>query len=425
MTAPAMDRRAATARAASDHSSGSATGASFQFSLPRTALVDALARVAPLASAGKLLPILQSILIEAKGGTLTMSATDMERWVRTRVPGVPAAGSGRVALPAKRLTEIVSALPQGQVVTVVITGTRAKITAGRSKFEIIGLSADEWPTPNEFTANDASIKTDGREFVAALTRVQSRVAVQGKSTGTMSNPEWQGAHLAREGGRVTLTCTDGKSVALADLGTDDASPPLGVIIPREAFAHIGRLFAGDEILTVHADDQHVRFAGATSTLTSRLIVGSFPTPLIHKLLSLPPKLSMVVDREEFVAAVSRCAIVSDFGRVDLRFPEAQIQLSGASADAGDAEDAIDATRTVHVAGAVRRIPVYAAAFTACLKAVPGERVQLDITGEKSPIYIRDAANPTSANVAMLMPLNTVDAAEPADAAADHSTGEGV
>src|SRR5436190_5614801 len=66
-----------------------------------------ISRAVPVRSA---LPILQNVLLEAGTDTLTLSATDLELGV-VAVVAAAAATPGRVAVPARLLTDFVAQLP--------------------------------------------------------------------------------------------------------------------------------------------------------------------------------------------------------------------------------------------------------------------------------------------------------------------------
>jgi len=60
------------------------------------------------------IPILANVLIEAKGDEVRMLATDLEVALRSRCAAT-VAKSGSLTLPAKKLYEIVKALPETDV----------------------------------------------------------------------------------------------------------------------------------------------------------------------------------------------------------------------------------------------------------------------------------------------------------------------
>ena len=91
-------------------------------------------------------PVLYNILIEAlENNTVRLTATDLVLTVTTTVDA-QVDEVGKITLPAKKLNEIVSKLGN-ELVTFELEndGTSVNITGKKSIFDIIGLSASEFP----------------------------------------------------------------------------------------------------------------------------------------------------------------------------------------------------------------------------------------------------------------------------------------
>ena len=91
-------------------------------------------------------PVLSNILIEAsEDNFIKFSATDLDiNIVSKTVASVKE--SGKITLPAKKLSEIASKISNKPVTFVLDAATNVvKISCGIAKFELIGISADEFP----------------------------------------------------------------------------------------------------------------------------------------------------------------------------------------------------------------------------------------------------------------------------------------
>src|SRR6266487_1902186 len=91
------------------------------------------------------IPILGNVLMRAEGGELGIAATDLEIGLKsicvskTTVPGT-------VTLPAKRLYEIVRALPDKEIKFKKSEANWVTVTCGSSRFRIAGLPQEDFPT---------------------------------------------------------------------------------------------------------------------------------------------------------------------------------------------------------------------------------------------------------------------------------------
>ena len=90
------------------------------------------------------IPILANVLIEAKGEELRMLATDLEVALRSRCQAA-VAKSGSLTLPAKKLYEIVKALPETDV-RIEQDRNGVKVAADRFDSRMQTLPREDFPT---------------------------------------------------------------------------------------------------------------------------------------------------------------------------------------------------------------------------------------------------------------------------------------
>ena len=80
------------------------------------------------------IPILSNILVEATGGRLTITATDLELSIRTSCDAkVKTEGSGTI--PAKKLLELVRLLPDEEIKFKLLDNHWIQITCGRKTYK--------------------------------------------------------------------------------------------------------------------------------------------------------------------------------------------------------------------------------------------------------------------------------------------------
>ena len=90
------------------------------------------------------IPILSNILMEAKGGQVVLTATDLELGVRCSCPAkVKKEGAGTV--PAKKLLDFVRLLPDTDLTIKFLENHWASITCGRSRTKMAGMSRESFP----------------------------------------------------------------------------------------------------------------------------------------------------------------------------------------------------------------------------------------------------------------------------------------
>lgn len=387
----------ATAVAPKSSARSASTEPTFQIGIARAALLEALTRAVMAAPKRTTLPVLNCALIRAEKGRLGLMCTDLDHTVETSVEAV-VSGHGTAALPAKRLLEIVSALPSSATLEITVKDTRARVVTGRSKFEIIGMPVEEFPAAIQKPQGDAEAEFDA-DFVRAITRVAPH------ASNAMSRPALNCALLEIDELGASVVATDSTRIARVGIQVRQSSKPLqgNFSIPRNAFVAISKLFGDDKTVTIGGTRQQLRIAGETSTLSLRMV--EEPFPLYKQVLAVPPTARVILDRTAFADAIRRVGAIADRERVELTFTERDVTLATVTQDAGDAEDVIDCAFSPSVEmPAPLSVALNPQHLIYALDAMQGEQARIDFTDTKNPVYIRNAAEPDSPTVAVMLPL---------------------
>src|SRR5688500_14557528 len=100
------------------------------------------------------IPILANVLIEARGEELRMLATDLEVALRSKCPA-SVAKAGSLTLPAKKLYEIVRALPETEV-RIEEDKAGVKVAADRFDSRLQTLPREDFPSLPEAPAKSGA-----------------------------------------------------------------------------------------------------------------------------------------------------------------------------------------------------------------------------------------------------------------------------
>jgi DNA polymerase-3 subunit beta len=120
-------------------------GDDVKFRVEREVLADAVAWVARGLPNRPPVPVLSGVLIEAdRAGTITLSAFDYEVSAKVTVAADVDEG-GTVLVTGRLLAEISRALPS-RPVDVTTEGNKVTVTCGTSRFSLLMMQADDYPT---------------------------------------------------------------------------------------------------------------------------------------------------------------------------------------------------------------------------------------------------------------------------------------
>src|ERR1043165_4566268 len=115
-----------------------------EFTVRKFDLLQELTLIQGVVERKTTIPILANVLVHAEGGELGIVATDLEIGLKSVCPSkttVP----GTVTLPAKRLYEIVRALPDKEIKFKRGDANWVTVTCGSSRFRIAGLPQEDFP----------------------------------------------------------------------------------------------------------------------------------------------------------------------------------------------------------------------------------------------------------------------------------------
>lgn len=274
-----------------------------KFKIQREVLLQPLSQVVGVVERRQTLPVLANFLLVARDGNLSVTGTDMEvELVGTVATDIDA--EGEITVPARKLVDIVRALPDGSAISFSVKDNKATMQAGRSRFTLSTLPASEFPATDKVeTLDDVSLPE------SALKTLLDRTAF------AMANQDVRyylnGLLLDFDDGRLRTVATDGHRLAVCDYdGKTGVDGDRQLIVPRKGVLELTRMLTDSEdevVLSVGRN--HVRLIKDGTRFTSKLIDGRFPD--YEAVIPAGADKQVLVDRETFTRALQRAAILSN------------------------------------------------------------------------------------------------------------------
>ncbi len=232
--------------------------------IPRDALLKPLQAVSGIVERRHTLPILANVLLENRDGRLYVTATDLEMQI-TAHSELSGKEPQATTVAARKMQDLLRALPEDALLTVDGTANRMTLRAGRSRFNLQTLPATDYPRIGI-----------GQDQVQALTlpqRESPRVAEIGRvRDGPAGHPLLPQRHAARRSKRASLqaVATDGHRLSWASIAIGGDYERQEVILPRKTVLELGKLLAdSDEPLTLDVLANQVRFRFANIELVTQ------------------------------------------------------------------------------------------------------------------------------------------------------------
>ena len=125
-----------------------------KFTAAREALLKPLQAVIGVVERRQTMPILSNVLMIARDGQLSVTATDLEVELVAQAD-VETESGGEITVSGRKLLDICRALPEGTEVNVSVSGEKLGVRAGRSKFSLATLPAAEFPVVEDIKAGQS------------------------------------------------------------------------------------------------------------------------------------------------------------------------------------------------------------------------------------------------------------------------------
>jgi DNA polymerase-3 subunit beta len=338
----------------------------------KTAIVKALADLSGAISSKTTLPILGNVKMTVEASFLKMEATDLDLVVRCSVP-VEDAEPGETTLPAKRLLQLLREIPT-DVARIEISNDAATVTSGTSRFKLLGLPAEEFPSMTSH-GESTSFELSGHELGGALRRTAYATSTD-ESRYVLNGILMEDVDLS-----LCFIATDGRRLAKCELGSNAT---VNAILPNKAVSMLLRSVDAAEIITVSVGQGWAQFDASGLSIQTKLIEGSFPN--WRQVMPGKATASVRISRQDLLNSVKRVGIMVNerTNAITLEFSGSQVVLSANSPDVGEAKEQVDCEGGVDLKTAVN--PLY---MTQCLAALTSDSITIDLIDEASPLTIQD------------------------------------
>ncbi|MGH8519183.1 MAG: DNA polymerase III subunit beta, partial [Panacagrimonas sp.] len=209
-----------------------------------------------------------------------------------------------ITVGARKLLDILRALPEDTEVTLQQQDKRLLVKAGKSRFTLQTLAAEDFPRLAKPTGGSAKFKLAQRELRRLFSLVQYAMAQQD------IRYYLNGLLMVVEEGSLKLVATDGHRLAFAALRLDGELPRQEVIVPRKTVLELGKLLAdSDAPVKIEITATQAAFSFGAVELVSKLIDGKFPD--YTRVIPTSHKNRLQAAREPLRQALQRAAILSN------------------------------------------------------------------------------------------------------------------
>ena len=302
----------------------------------RDDLLGPLAAVSGIIERRHTLPILSNVLIDCGVGALSFLATDIEIQITSRAALETSGEARSVTVGARKLVDILRALPESAEVTLQQQDKRLLVKAGKSRFVLQTLAAEDFPRLAKPAGDVARFSLQQKELRRLLGLVQYSMAQQD------IRYYLNGLLMVVEDKTLKLIATDGHRLAFASMALDSKLPRQEVIVPRKTVLELAKLLSdSDAEVRIELSSAQASFAFGAVELVSKLIDGKFPD--YTRVIPVGHKNQLTIGRDVLRQALMRAAILSNekFRGVRWVLTDGSLKIVSSNTEQEEAEETLE------------------------------------------------------------------------------------
>lgn len=364
-----------------------------KLSATREAFLEPLQAVIGVVERRQTMPILANVLISAQDDGVSVTATDLEVEMVARAD-ISVGQSGEVTIPGRKLLDICRALKDKAKVELTVSGEKATVRSGRSRFTLATLPAAEFPVIEDINAQEQIV----------LTQASMHKLLE-KTHFSMAHQDVRyylnGLLLEIGKGHLRAVATDGHRLALCDVEAEGtATAGRQVIVPRKGVLELQRLVGNEGDLNLAIGNNHIRAEVGDIRFTTKLIDGRFPD--YQRVIPKLGENNITADREDLRQALYRAAILSNekYRGIRMELSGGGLRIQAHNPEQEEAEEEVE----VGYDGEAMEIGFNVNYLLDALGALDGETASFQVNDPSSSCLMWDEETPGCRYVVMPMRL---------------------
>lgn len=338
------------------------------------------------------MPILECVVIEAKNDYIKLTTNDMQLGIETKIPA-QVDQDGIILVSAKMIADIVRRLPDEDVNFEVDENDNILLFCGKSKFNIPGIGAEEFPmlpkieVEKTISLSQFTLKEMIRQTIFSISDNESNKILTGEL-------------FEINGDEFKIASLDLVRVSIRKIHLKENYDHIKVVIPGKTLNEISKILLGeaDDEVTISFSKNHVLFEFDDTLVISRLIEGNFYN--VDQMLKNNYETKVKVNRNELYGCIDRATLLlreSEKKPVILTIQDGEIKLE-MNTKIGSMDEEVTAEKE----GKDVKIAFNPKFIIDVLKVVEDEDVYLYFFNSNAPCFIKNAEE---SYIYLILPVN--------------------
>ncbi len=352
-------------------------------------LSKALGTVSKAVAFRTTMPVLKGVLLEAKENKLKLTATDLNIQIEKNI-NAEIMEEGSIIVQFKLFDDIIKKIPAGDIEIEYTPNENESedsdesgyisIRQGKLKFNIIGISAAEFPSIRDGEEEKKKISLPRQNFKEMIKKTAFSASID-ESKGIIV-----GILIELEKEMMNMIAIDGFRMAIVrePLRNEDERK---IIISSRIMTEIAKIFTEndeDDNIEMMVSDKIAVISMEDSKITMRLLAGEFVK--YKSILPKESKTDVIIKREDLLNCTERAALLAKEGKnnlIVLNISDGLLEVTS-KCDEGDLREEI----IVNKSGEDLEIGFNSKYIIDVLKVIDDDEVKLELNSNITPCLIK-------------------------------------
>lgn len=275
------------------------------FIVSSTQLLNHLQAVSRVINSKNTMAILDNFLFDLNENTLTITASDVETTMTTSFEVDSASGSGRIAVDAKRLTNILKEFPEQPLTFNMDNDSyNVDIVSENGKFSVLGLNGDDFPQVQDLQGDTCTVRMTAEVLQQGIVK-----SIFATSTDEL-RPIMTGIFVEISQGKIKFVATDAHKLVCYSRADVQVETDSSFILPQKPANLLKNILPKDDSpVNLSFDKKNAVVEFNEYKLVCRLIEGMYPNYQAVIPTDAPRKLT--IDRLDLCNCLRRVSVFSN------------------------------------------------------------------------------------------------------------------
>lgn len=366
-----------------------------KFNVSSSKLFAQLQAVSRVIAAKNSMAILEDILFDLNGATLTLTASDGETTIRSVVDVENEEGGGKVAFGGKLLLDTLKEFPEQPLKFQIDEQNYSmNITSDNGIYSFVGQNGLEYPEMQMEDAENHSFELNAGTLLDAINKTIFCTADD------ELRPVMNGIFFDLQNDCITMVATDAHRLVRYTNTTVSSAEPVSFILPKKPAVLLRNVLQKEaEQVKVTFGVKNARFEFGRTLIVCRQIEGRFPN--YSAVIPQNNQNKVIVDRQTIINACKRVSVFANTGTslLKLALSENTIKISAQDIDfSTSAEETISCSYT----GMPMAIGFKAPFLIEILSSIASNEVLIELSDPARAGLILPMENEENENLLMLL-----------------------